>query len=187
MRIEDSLRETGAVLTGHFQLSSGRHSDTYFEKFRLLERPDILGDLCGQLAEVFRDLEPQYVVGPTIGGILIAYETARHLGVPALYLEAEDGKRIFRRGASVPAGARVLLVDDVLTTGLSIHECLPPLTEAEVVGVGMLVSRTSEKMDFPGRYHALLTMDVASWPPEDCPLCSRAEALTERGSRLLRT
>ncbi|MFN3963110.1 MAG: orotate phosphoribosyltransferase [Fimbriimonadaceae bacterium] len=105
------LEDRGAILRGHFVLTSGRHSDVYFEKFRVLEQPDVLSALCARIAETYRDAKIDVVAGPTTGGIIIAFEVARLLGVRSLYIESENGIKTIRRGATVAPGARVLVVD----------------------------------------------------------------------------
>lgn len=183
--IETMFLESGAILKGHFKLSSGKHSGTYFEKFRILERPQYLGPCCEQLAERFAESQVELVAGPTVGGVLIAYEVARHLKTNAIYIEREGEKRALRRGASFPKGTRVLVVDDVLTTGLSAQEmidCLRAL-EAEVVGVGLLVDRSDKPFDFGVRTEALWTTPAESYEPDKCPLCASGIPLTSPGSR----
>lgn len=181
-----ALEETGAILRGHFLLSSGRHSDVYFEKYRLLERPAILDVLASELAQRFGGEGVGYVVGPTLGGMLVAYEVARSLGATALYLESEGESRVFRRGQDLPSNAPTLLVDDVLTTGLSLRECLPALAHTRLVGLGVLVSRSAQKEDWPARLEALLQITAESWAAQECPLCQAGQPLTERGSRAIR-
>src|SRR5687767_5021838 len=121
---ERLLREAGALLHGHFQLTSGKHSMVYVEKFRLLERPVQTEELCRMIAEWARRLAPQLVAGPTTGGIIISYEVARLLGVRGIFAESVDGRREFGRGFTITPGERVLVVDDVLTTGGSVREVI---------------------------------------------------------------
>lgn len=174
--LESLLQERGAVLRGHFQFASGRHGDTYIEKFRILQWPDLTGPMCEMIAEHFRG-KADLVAGPTTGGIILAYETARHLGLASFIAERkEDGPgREFRRGFELGAGDKVLVVDDVLTTGGSVREVIDAVRErgAEVVGVGMLVDRTGGKVDFGVPFFACISLDVVSWTPEECPLCKQ--------------
>jgi orotate phosphoribosyltransferase len=183
MDIQQALEQTGAVLHGHFHLSSGRHSDTYFEKFRLFEHPEVLGDLSRQLAAPFLDAPPDIVVGPTLGGAILAFEVARALNAEARYLERERDKRALRRGAVIPPDARVLLVDDVLTTGHSVRECLQVLDLSRLVGIATLVVRAPESLEWPVPFHCLLTIDSPSWEPASCPLCAAGQPLQRPGSR----
>lgn len=171
----DLLAERGALLRGHFQLASGRHADTYIEKFRILQWPDLTGELCRRIAAHFRDAGANMVVGPTTGGVILSYETARHLGLPSLIAERKDDGtgREFKRGFEIGPGDRALVVDDVLTTGGSVRDVIDAVRArgAEVVGVGMLVDRTAGAVDFGVPFFACLTLQVASWAPADCALC----------------
>ncbi len=172
--LESQLAERGALLRGHFQLSSGRHADTYVEKFRILQWPDLTGKLCGLIADHFRG-RANLVAGPTTGGVILAYETARHLGLRSIIAErADSGEgREFKRGFEIGPGDRVLIVDDVLTTGGSVRDVIDAVRArgAEVAGVGMLVDRTGGRVDFGVPFYACITLDIASWPPEECQLC----------------
>lgn len=162
------------MLSGHFQLASGRHADTYIEKFRILQWPDLTESLCKQIADHFRG-ETNLVAGPTTGGVILCYETARQLGLRCVIAErAEGGEgREFRRGFEVGPGDRVLIVDDVLTTGGSIRDVINAVRArgAEVIGVGALVDRTGGQVDFGVPFFACISVDVASWDPSDCKLC----------------
>lgn len=169
------LEERGALLRGHFQYASGRHGELYIEKFRILQWPDVTEPLCRQIAERFRGTAT-VVAGPTTGGVILAYETARQLGLRAIIAERkEEGseEREFRRGFELGPGERVLVVDDVLTTGGSIREVLKAVAArgAEVAGVGVLVDRTGGKVGFGVPFFACLDVPAASWDPADCRLC----------------
>lgn len=165
------LEESGAILRGHFLLTSGRHSDVYFEKFRVLEQPRVLSALCAEIAEAFASSEIDLVAGPTTGGIIIAFEVARQMGKPALYVESENGVKTLRRGASVPSGARVLVVDDVLTTGRSVYEVLDVVLAAGGVpaGVGVLIDRAQAPLDFGCPLHAAYKVEAVSYDPSEVP------------------
>ena len=182
------FREAGAYLDGHFLLTSGRHSDAYIEKFRLLEDPVRCARLCADMARHFADLAPTVVVGPAVGGILLAYETARALGVRGIFLEREEGRLKFRRGFALRSTDRILVVEDVVTTGTSVFEVLEVLAqerrEGRVLGVACLVDRSGGKTDFGlARQRALLELDLPSWEAGACPLCAKGIPLTQRGSR----
>ncbi len=172
--LREQLEERGAMLQGHFQLASGRHADTYIEKFRILQWPDVTGELCAEMAERFADSGANIVAGPTTGGVILAFEVARRMGLKAIIAERKDeGRgREFRRGFELGAGDRVLVVDDVLTTGGSVRDTVDAVRErgAEVVGVGVMVSRGASP-DFGAPLHACLRVEVASWEPESCDLC----------------
>jgi len=183
------FRDCGAILQGHFRLSSGKHSNTYFEKFRILQYPRHVQRLCGELANRFRSEPIDVVVGPTTGGVIIAYEVARQLDTRAVYAEREGEKRVLRRGFTLQPGERVLVVDDILTTGGSVREVLEMLEpyQVQVVGVGILVDRTGGQAQIGTRLEALLRLSVEAWEAEQCPLCQRGEPISEPGSRFLQT
>ena len=170
----EELINRGALLKGHFQLASGRHADTYIEKFRILQWPDLTGPMCAGIADAFRG-QTNLIAGPTTGGILMSYETARHLGLRSIIAErVEEGPgREFKRGFEIGPGDRVLIVDDVLTTGGSIRDVIAAVKArgAEAVGVGVLVDRSAGKVDFGVPFFACMTLEVASWPRDTCTLC----------------
>ncbi len=181
------LRETGAYVSGHFLLSSGLHSPVYIEKFRLLERPELAGSVLATLAERFRGDGVSVVVGPTTGGIIVAYEVARHLGARAIFAERETGRRVLRRGFSIAPGERVLVVEDVVTTGSSVREVLDVVRErdGEVVGVGVIIDRSAEGPDFGVRTECLVRLGIETYGPEECPMCKENKPLLDPGSRRL--
>ena len=178
------LEAAGAVLKGHFEYASGRHGDTYIEKFRLLEKPRVTEALCRQLAGHFRALNPELVVGPTTGGILLAHETAKQLGesINAYFAERnESGGRHLGRGFTITEGQRVLVVDDVLTTGGSVRDTLDAVVDAggRPIGVGLVVDRTNGTTSFGElETFACLAIDVASYEPDECELCEAGVELT---------
>lgn len=183
-----ALERIGAVLRGHFLLTSGRHSAVYFEKFRLLEQPALLEQAVGaMLANLPREAVAvaQVVVGPTLGGVLVAYEAARQLGIRALYAEREGDGRAFRRGSLLEPNTPVLLVDDVLTTGTSIREVLALLKgyQAQVVGIGVLIDRSESPLAFGAPLASALRLPAQTYAPDECPLCQQGIPLTKRGSR----
>jgi len=174
--LERQLQARGALLRGHFQFSSGRHGDTYVEKFRILQWPDVTSEACQMIADHFRGA-PNLVAGPTTGGIILSYETARHLGLRSVIAERKDdgSGREFKRGFEIGPGDRVLVVDDVLTTGGSVREVVDAVLArgAEVVGVGMLVDRTNGSVDFGVPFFACIALEIASWEPSECALCKQ--------------
>lgn len=184
---EDLLRRVGALKEGHFLLASGRHSDRYVEKFDLLRQPRMTEQACAEIVRQVRDWGIDVVAGPTTGGILLAFEVARQLGVPAAYAErAADGSpaREFRRGTRFAPGARVLVVDDILTTGGSVRETLAALGrhDVEVLGIALLVDRSGGRVDFGVPLLALARMDIATWEAEECPLCREGVPLVKPGT-----
>jgi len=179
------LREVGALMDGHFLLSSGRHSPIYVEKFRLLERPEATERLCRLIADKFRDDPdghggPELVAGPTTGGVILSYEVARLLGLRGIFAEKADGGRAFQRGFEVRPGERTLIVDDVLTTGGSIREVIEAVRRAggEPIGVGVLVDRSGGRTDFGLPFFACLELDLPTYEAGACPLCDDGTPLT---------
>ena len=184
---ERLLREAGALLEGHFQLASGRHSGVYVEKFRLLERPPQTDALCRMIADWARERSPQVVAGPTTGGIIVSYEVARHLGLRSIFAENAEGGgpngsvgRSFQRGFTIAPGERVLVVDDVLTTGGSVRDVLDAVRAAggEPLAVAVLIDRSGGKADFGVPFFSCLALDLPSYEPDDCPLCEQDVPLT---------
>jgi orotate phosphoribosyltransferase len=182
------LESSGAVLHGHFLLTSGRHSDVYFEKFRVLEQPDVLSALCQEIADQYRGENIDLVVGPTTGGIIIAFEVARLLGIQARYVESEDGTKKLRRGATIEPGARVLAVDEVLTTGTTLTEVIALVKEtgAQLAAAAVLIDRTEKPLDFGCPYFAAYRVEAKSYPPDDIPDWLRAIPITKPGTRAVK-
>jgi orotate phosphoribosyltransferase len=165
----------GAFLRGHFVYTSGRHGADYLEKFRILEDPNATTELAAMIAERFQPLRPELVAGPTTGGIILAYEVARQLGVNAVYVErGESGGRVLRRGFEISRGTRVLVVDDVVTTGGSVAETHACIANAGgfVIGIGVLADRTAGRAVTDVPFFASLTVDFPSYPPDACPQCA---------------
>ncbi len=186
--VEQIFGAAGAMLEGHFLLTSGRHSGAYLEKFQVLQWPQYTERLCQALAEHFRLANVEVVVGPTTGGIILAYEVARQLGVRGIFVENDPdrpGHRALRRGFQLRPGERVLIVDDILTAGTSIREVLEALApfQPEIVGIGVLVDRSQGQADFGYPLHALLHLSIPSYVPADCPLCAVGQPLVKPGSR----
>lgn len=178
------LRECGAFLEGHFLLSSGRHSKVYVEKFRLLEQPELTEQFAHTLANHFRIMNPDLVVGPLTGGVLVAHEVGKDLGAPIAFPERIDGKMEWRRGFKIQRDQRVLICEDVITTGLSVAE-VKEAVEREggvIVGIGALIQRGETSLS-PAPF-AVVKLSLESFAPEDCPLCKLGLPLTKRGSRL---
>lgn len=180
----EAFRESGALLEGHFLLSSGRHSDRYLEKALVLQYPRNVERMCRELARRFEDAQPEVVIGPTTLGVVLAYEVAKHLGVRSIFAEREGTGRALRRGFRIEPAQRVLVVDDILTTGGSVQDVLDVVNvwKGEVVGVGVLVDRSGGAMDFGVRLESLLPMQVTSYAPDDCPLCRENVPLVKPGT-----
>ena len=180
------LEQRGAILNGHFRLTSGRHSNRFVQKFRVLEDPRLVEAVAEAIVERLDPDEIDVVVSAAVGGIVLGYECARQLGTLGIFVEKEDGKPKLRRGFALDAGDRVLVVEDVVTTGLSVREVMEVVRHhgAEVVGVAVIVRRA--EIDFGVPTVALLDLPIESYAPEECPQCRAGAAITEPGSRFLR-
>ena len=184
--VERVFRESGALREGHFILASGRHSSLYLEKFQVLQHPAETERLCGAIAVWARSLGVDSVAGPTTGGIILAHELARQLGVRAIYAERREGApgREFRRGFAVAPGERVLVVDDIMTTGGSVQETIDAVRSAggAIAGAAVLVDRSggASRLDVP--VHSLWRLDIPSYAPAECPLCAKGMPATHPGT-----
>ena len=184
--ILEIFREAGALLEGHFLLSSGLHSPKYLQCALMLQDPTKAERLCRQLARAFADDPIDLVLGPAMGGIIVAHELARALGARAIFAERENDKMTLRRGFSIGRGQRVLLAEDVVTTGGSLREVLQLARSAgaDVLGIAALVDRTSGRdPEFGMPLVALVKLDVPTYLPEECPMCREGVPLTKPGSR----
>ena len=182
--VKDLLIKTNAIMEGHFLLTSGLHSPHYLEKFNVLQHPEYTEKLCQAMAEKFKDQNIQTVVGPVTGGILLAHETGKALGTRAIFTERENGRMTFRRGFGLQPGERVLIVEDIVTTGGSIKEVIDVVKAhgGIPVAVSMLVDRSGGKASFGDvPCTALLHMNVETYKPEECPLCKQGIPMTKRG------
>ncbi len=185
-RVMEILKEAGVLLEGHFRLTSGRHSNRYLQCARIFRNVKYSEELCAALAEHFADDNIELVIGPALGAVQMAYEVSRHLKVENFFAEREDGKMTLRRGFQVQPGQRVLVVEDVVTTGGSVREVMEIVREqgGVVAGVGSIVDRTGGKIDFGVPFKAVISVDVESWEPEDCPLCKEGKLeVVKPGSR----
>ncbi len=182
--VEARLKKAEALLEGHFQLTSGLHSDRYVQCAKLLSHPKEAEAVCAQLAKRFADTHVDLVLGPALGGVIVAHEVARALGTPAIFAERKEGEMMIRRGFGVPKGAKVLVVEDVVTTGGSVKEVLQLVKDAggEIVGVGSIVQRAPQS-PFDVRYESLLQLEVTAWEPAECPLCAQGTPAVKPGSR----
>ena len=181
--VEEIFVKTGAVLKGHFLLTSGLHSPVYWEKFKILQHPEYTERLCRMIADHYSDYHVQVVAGPTTGGIILAYEVARQLGVRSIYAEKDGSERIFRRSLSISPGERVLVVEDILTTGGSVEQVLAAVCKlsGNVVGVGILVDRSEKKLEFGVPLFSCLRSQTIAYQPNVCPLCSAGIPLVKPG------
>jgi len=184
--ILQSFQKTGAILKGHFLLTSGRHSDTYMQCAKVFAYPAESQKLCNALAAKIAEKCIDFVVAPAVGGILIGYEVARQLKLPNFFAERENGKFTLRRGFELPKGSRVIVVEDVVTTGGSVREVIDMVKEmgCEVVCVGCVVDRSGGKADFGGvPLYSLLEVNVQSYDAAECPLCKDGSKPYKPGSR----
>lgn len=181
----DIFTKNNALLTGHFRLSSGLHSEKYLQCALVLQYPDIARELSQELAKKFAPLKIDVVVGPALGGVTFAYEVARAFGVRGLFTERQDGIMVLRRGFSIEKKEKVLVVEDVVTTGGSTKEVIDVVKSlgGEVVGVGCLIDRSSEKISFGAPFQALAKVSVQTFQEKDCPLCKKSVPVTKPGSR----
>lgn len=185
MNAEDMFRKSGAILEGHFVLHSGMHSPVYWEKIRVIQHPEYVTPLCGMIADHFRSFPIDLVAGPVTGGIILAFEVARQLGKYAVYAENDSNRKVFRRGASINPGDRILIVDDVLTAGGSINDVITAVNERQgkIIGIGILVDRSDTTLDFGVPLFSCLRTTAVTYPPDKCPLCAAGVPLTKPGGQ----
>jgi orotate phosphoribosyltransferase len=184
------FEEAGAIRTGHFELTSGRHSATYIQCALVLEHPKFAEQMGRAIAELFKDHRVACVVSPALGGIIAGYEVARALGTRSLFVERDrSGQMTLRRGFEINPGERVLVIEDVWTTGGSTRETIGVVEQAGglVVAAGALIDRSGGRLELNIPARALLEMDVPSYEPDECPQCRQGNLPTRPGSRFLRT
>jgi orotate phosphoribosyltransferase len=188
------FKKSGALLEGHFQLTSGLHSPHYFQCAKVLQYPEYATIICGMIAEHYRDAKIDIVIAPALGGIIVAQEvgrilnsidTARTAQLKILFTERKDNTMQLRRGFEIHPGERVLACEDVITTGGSVSEVIQIVRElgGNVAGVGAIVDRSGGKVNFNNTLIAAMTMDVVTYQPADCPLCARGIPIDKPGSR----
>uniref|UniRef100_A0A7C4XC80 Orotate phosphoribosyltransferase n=1 Tax=candidate division WOR-3 bacterium TaxID=2052148 RepID=A0A7C4XC80_UNCW3 len=180
MDLERLFKELNVLKEGHFLLNSGLHSKFYFEKFRILENPEATTKLCSIIVEKFLNRNVEWVIGPTTGGVIIAFETARQLKCRAGFAEEKEGKRVVGRGFKIE-NENVLIVDDVLTTGKSLMETIEAVREkdSKIIGVAVLIDRSEKKMPF--EYFSIFRKEIENYRPEECPLCKSGVPLVKLG------
>jgi orotate phosphoribosyltransferase len=184
-KVIETFKRTGALLEGHFILSSGLHSPVYLQCAIALQSPAVAAEFGAAIADGFRDKGIQTVASPAIGGLIIGYEVARHLGVRFIWTEREQGTMSLRRGFTVDKGERVLVVEDVITTGGSTRETAEVLRRAgaEIAGAAAIIDRSNGEADVGVIYLTLVTLDVPALPPDQCEACARGEVAVKPGSR----
>jgi orotate phosphoribosyltransferase len=187
-KILDIFTETGALLTGHFKLTSGLHSNQYFQCALVLQHPKYAEALCSIAKEHFESKSPAAVVSPAVGGIVVGQETARLLNCRSIFAERQDGKMALRRGFSINPGETVVVTEDVITTGGSVKEVIGLVEKSGglVVGVFAIVDRSGGKADFGVPFIPAMQMEVVAYRPGACPLCARGLPLEKPGSRGLK-
>ena len=182
----DIFRRHSALLEGHFILSSGLHSDRYVQCAQVLQHPRVAEQLCSQLADRLRHLKPSVVAAPALGGVLVAHEVARALGVRAIFTERQEGAMTLRRGFSLEPGEPTLVVEDVITTGLSTRETIQCIEQAggNVVGAGSLIDRSGGTTDLGMTKASLINLKIQNYNPAECPLCKAGIPAVKPGSRV---
>ncbi len=180
-----AIERTGVLKEGHFFLTSGRHSNQYMQMAQLLQYPAEAAEAGKAITKLFSDKEIDLVVGPALGGVIIAHEVASALNVRCIFAERKEGEMQIRRGFEVKEGERVIVVEDVVTTGGSVNEVISLLKErnANVIGVGSLINRTKGTNPFEVDYRALMEVNIESYDADDCPLCKKGIPAVKPGSR----
>lgn len=182
------FEKSGALLKGHFLLTSGRHSNKYFQCAKVLQYPEYTEKICRLISDYSKTYDIDTVIAPAIGGIVVGQEVARQLNKRSIFAEREDKELTLRRGFSLEKGERVLVCEDVVTTGGSVFEVIDIVKSygAEVVGVGFIVDRSNGNVNFGCPQFSTIKLDVVSFPPEDCPLCKQGIELVKPGSRKIK-
>jgi len=183
-QVLEIFKTAGAVKEGHFLLAAGLHSPVYWEKFRVLQYPHLTEKLCRLIAQHFRGQRIDLVVGPTTGGIILAFEIARQLGVRGIFAEKEGKSRVFRRDFEIIPGEHVLIVDDIMTRGGSLMETISAVDNLGgiVIGIGVLVDRSEEDLDFNTPFFSCLRAPTTAYSPQECPLCAANIPLVKPGA-----
>ncbi|MCF8239998.1 MAG: orotate phosphoribosyltransferase [Melioribacteraceae bacterium] len=187
-KILEIFLKTNALLRGHFLLTSGRHSDQYFQCAKVLQYPEHTEFICSKITGYFKNHEIDTVISPAIGGIVVGQEVARQLNKRFIFTERENGKMTLRRGFTIEKGERVLICEDVVTTGGSVFEVIENAKEngAEIVGVGMIVDRSNGKVDFGVPQISTFQTEVISYSHDECPLCKENIPVVKPGSRKIK-
>ena len=190
-QVLDEFRAAGALLEGHFKLSSGLHSPVYLQCAKVLMDPKRAGKLCSVFADKIREqgIEVDLVVSPAMGGVIVGYEVARQLGVPGIFTERVDGEFALRRGFEIPAGAKILMMEDIITTGLSSRECIKTINDwgGNVVAAGCLINRSGGRAEVGAPVTALATIDAPTYEPDALPDHLKAIPAIKPGSRGLKS
>jgi orotate phosphoribosyltransferase len=179
------FKDTGALLNGHFKLTSGLHSGTYFQCAQVLQYPWEAEKICSLIAAHYKNTKIDLVASPAIGGIVIGYEVARLLQVRSIFTERKNGNMSLRRGFQIKKGEKILIVEDVTTTGGSVKEVMELMkqNQADIAGVASMVDRSGGKAEFNVPFYCTFEMEVTNYAPEDCPLCKKGIPINKPGSR----
>jgi len=183
--IIELFKKTNVIQTGHFELSSGRHTDTYLQCAQILQYPEYTNKLAAEIAEIWEEEDIDLVVGPAIGGIVISYAVASKMGLRNIFSERKNGKMKFRRNLEVKKGEKVLIVEDVVTTGGSVREVVELLegSNADIVGISSLVDRSNGEVEFNYSFKPLLKLKVDSYKKNECKLCEQGIPINKPGSK----
>ncbi|EOD01303.1 orotate phosphoribosyltransferase [Caldisalinibacter kiritimatiensis] len=186
--ILDIFKKTGVLLKGHFLLTSGKHSAQYLQCAKLFQYPEYSEMVVEELVSKFENQDIDLVASPAIGGIILGYETAKQLKVKNIFLEREEGKMTLRRGFEIKKGDKVLVVEDVVTTGGSVKEVIDLIKEkgGEVVGVGSIVNRSKGVTKFEEELKSVIKFDIETYEPDNCPLCDENLPVIKPGSRKIK-
>jgi len=184
-QIVEILKQSGALLNGHFQLRSGLHSDHFFQAALLLQYPDKAETVCRHLAERFADTEIETVISPAVGGLIVGQEVARAIGCRAIFADKEDGELVLKRGFSLRPGEKVLVAEDVVTKGGRVQQTIDLVRSkgAEVVGVAVIVDRSGGSATFDVPFKSALKLELPTFDPADCPMCRQGMAIDRPGSK----
>lgn len=179
------LEDAGVLLKGHFLLTSGRHSQKYLQCAKLFQYPEYSRVMTEYLVKQFKDEKIDLVVGPAVGGIILAYEAARQLNVRNIFMERENGKMTLRRGFEIQEGMKILVVEDVVTTGGSVKEVIDVIKDngGIVIGVGSIVDRSTGNRKFEEELKSVIKFDIETYSSDECPLCKEGTSAVKPGSR----
>ncbi len=186
--IIEIFEKTNALLKGHFLLTSGKHSDTYFQCAKVLQYPHYTKKIINELSEFLSTLEFESVIAPAMGGLIVGYETARQTGKRFIFTERENNEMKLRRGFTINKCERFLVCEDVVTTGGSVKEVINIINQngGEVTGVISIVDRSNGKVDFGYPFKSVLQLDVVTYEPENCPMCKAGLEIVKPGSRKIK-
>ena len=184
--VVEILKKSDALLEGHFLLSSGKHSNRYVQCAKVLRFPEYAEQVLSTVVEQIKDLDIDLVVGPAMGGVIVSYELGRQLGKETVFTERKDGEMELRRGFEVKPGAKIIIAEDVVTTGKSTKECIKAIEDAGgvVVGIASIIDRSSGKAGFTVPFYPLASIEVKSYSADECPMCKEGLPCVKPGSRV---